>query len=158
MVAYAVFAITVALAAANRTTGAFLVLAYWLIILPRPTRTQMGWGAVYALVWLLSTLAVRQWTGTIPNPFTPQTVWAYNRGTLAATLVSFIAFFGVWWWLLVRALPDATGYLRRLLILSALYLVAFLILGVWHETRLLLWVLPIWVAVALRHLLQDDMP
>lgn len=150
MAAYALYAAGVIILAANRITGVFLVIAYWLVMWGQLTRARITWGVLYALLWGVVTAAVRWWVGSGENPHTLTYIWQYNLGTWGASVFALIALLSAWWLLLPRAIWQSRGYVTRLLILVLVYMVPFAVFGVWHETRLLLWVVPIAIAAILQ--------
>lgn len=131
----------------NRVTGVFLVAAYWLAVWPR----VRGWGVLYALLWGGVTLAVRGIAGDGDNPHTLAYIWHYNLSTWGASVFALAALFGAWWGLVPRAVWRARGFTARLMALVGLYLVPFAVFGVWHETRLLTWAIPVVVLAILQN-------
>jgi hypothetical protein len=138
----------IAVAATNRITSVFAVVAYWLLVWRRGGQRAYAWGGVYALVWLVATLTVRAAIGDGVPLLPVDEALAMNLATLPAAVIAVGGLLaGAWWHVIVNAMRDTLT--QRLALFAVLYAVPVAVFGVWHEVRLLIPVLPVLMVIAL---------
>lgn len=114
------------------------------------SKTRVVWGALYLTLSAALLVGVRELQGSGPEPWPPEVIVRVNVDSLAFdALPQWAAFFGLWWLLMVRGWKHAPPLLRAFALASVGYVVMTLIYGRWVETRLIVPMLPVWVALAL---------
>lgn len=133
------FAALVILATLNREVNAALIVGAWFAFFPHRLRL----GLFYGLLAVLTYGAVRLAVGEVPNEYTLAFLWTWNTTPFRlfeafiplALLLPLVAAYVIHW-------QQTDRVVRRLIIiLLPPYLLLFLGLGAWHETRLLMPVL-----------------
>jgi len=155
----AVYSAIIVLATLNRETAVLLPLAFMALHAPRG---RSSWyrrrAALFLAMWGGVFVGLRLWLGAAPDTLTVAETWQMNTGGGWYSIVAMLknAFFVPVWILAAVHARLAPAPLQRLALVGLPYLALCLVFGLWHEVRLLLPLLVLWLPIALRGLNDDD--
>lgn len=136
------------LATLSHPLGMMLPLLHGMFAL-RYQRGQLGWTGFHAFLWAGCYWGIRQWQGVeTRQTYTLQTIFTDNTAQWGIVVAVNLAIYGLAIAVL-RRLPHTPAYLRWTAGIMIPYGVLILVFGRWDETRLLLPILPIAVAILL---------
>jgi hypothetical protein len=142
------YVLLTAIATLNRETAVLLPLA---LIVTEDLRQEWRTGLLALLVWASVFAGLRLWLGAAPDTLTVAETWALNTGGGWYTIVAILknAFFVPLWILAVIHAHRAPAPLQRLALVGLPYLALCLVFALWHEVRLWLPLLVLWLPLAL---------
>ena len=141
------------LATLSHPLGMMLPLLHGILAV-RYQRGQLRWTMVHGMLWAGCYWGIRQWQGVATRQtYTLQTIFTDNTQQWGIVIAVNLAIYGLAIAVL-RRLPHTPIYLRWTASIIIPYGVLVLMFGRWDETRLLLPILPIAIAL----LLSDSHP
>lgn len=150
----ALLAFIILISSLNRETGIVLCLAYLLahISLRRPflAGKHIMWGLGYFVIWAVVFIGLRLWLGFVPQLSLAEII---QRNLMPSALVlagvNLFLFLGALWILVYHGYKTSPDFIRNAWRVVPVYLVFFLVFGIWQEIRLLSTLYPILVATIL---------
>lgn len=144
----------VALATFNRETGLFFALAYLVIHLknefPFITKKHFMWASVYFVIWGCVYVYLRLWLGYAPQLSLMRILQInFTKLNVLRTVVNISLFLGAYWLLLWAGFKVANSFVLATWRIVPIYLVAYLIFGIWLEVRLLTFLYPVLIPTGL---------
>jgi hypothetical protein len=149
------YAVLVLIASLNRETAIVLPLAFMALHFDR-WRARWYWsrGVLFGGVWAAVYVGLRLLFGAAPDQVTIAAAWANNTGGGWHTIeaVTKIGLMLPVWALVAVNARRAPVRLQRLALVGLPYLALVLLFGFWHETRLYLPLLVLWLPLGLSRL------
>ena len=147
-------AVIILITSLNRETGVVLCLAYLLVhISPRRPYLKgryILWGLGYFAIWAAVFVGLRLWLGIIPQLSLAEIIQRnLSPSALVLAAVNLTLFLGALWILVYHGYKTSPVFIRSTWRVVPVYLVFFLIFGIWQEIRLLSTLYPILVATIL---------
>jgi len=139
--------LVVLLAAFNRETSLFLVLA--LLFASWKDRRARSFAFGYVAAWAAVFVGLRVVHGFPPPTFTLAMAWAGNREHWIKAVILNAAFLGAFWLCFALGVRRASGQLMRATLVLPLYLGLLLVIGYWWEIRYWLSMLPLLIPIGL---------
>ncbi len=147
-------AVIILMSSLNRETGVVLCLAYLLVhmspnrpfMLPRQILCSVGYVAIWAAVFV----GLRLWLGIVPQLSLTEIIQRnLTPSALFFTVINLFLFLGALWILVFHGYKTAPDFIRKAWRVVPVYLVFYLVFGLWQEVRLLSTLYPILVATIL---------
>jgi hypothetical protein len=152
---YGLLGVIVVLAALNRETALFLIIALW-FTRPGSQRSLRTWAvsSVYLLLWLAIFFGLRWVRGATRDAITVADLWAANTASnsIVRALVNTALFGGAFWAFAILGLRYAPPYVRKSAYVVPFYVASVMLFGVWFEVRLLMPLYPILIPLGLSYL------
>jgi len=157
---YLVLALIILLAALNRETGLFIVLAFLFAnldlraIFKKETmidRKVVMLFMFYFFLWLVVFIGLRYFRGMAPHIFTIRRIWVRNCAHFLTALKYNILFLGFFWIFVILGFKKAPAFIKRASIVAPLYVLTLLIFGNWYEVRTLMTLYPILIPLGLSY-------
>lgn len=144
------YALVVMIATLNRPSAVLLVALFGLCAWQTGRlRREWRWLLLYALLWAVTFALIQLQQGTGGYYWTRERIWARNLETIPDAALHVGLLLGVWWLWAARGLRQAQGYWRAVALALVLYGGMIALFGIWRETRLLVPMLPLLLAIGL---------
>lgn len=145
-------ALLVALATLNRETAIFIVAAF--AVTRVRSRDTFVAAAGYGAIWLAIFTALRYVGGDAERYWTIDLVWRTNMSQPSLALFHIGSLLGIGWLFAMLGWRHAPPFVQRCALVVPPYLITVAIWGIWWESRLLLPVMPILLALALSYMFR----
>lgn len=147
-------AVVVLLSSLNRETGIFLCIAYLLVHIdfqrPFIKPRNLLWTVFYFVIWGLVFGGLRIWLGNAPQLSIMEILQRnLTPSGIIMAVINISLFLGASWLLVFRGIKTCPEFIQKTWRVVPVYILFFLIFGLWQEVRLLSTLLPILITTAL---------
>jgi hypothetical protein len=149
-----VLIVLIILATLNRETGVFIAIAYPLIHLhrkaPHLSWIHLIWSGIFLAIWGIFFFGLHIWLGHAPQISIGQILQInINPSSILTACLNVFLFLGAYWGLLKSGYFSANPYIKKTWRIVPLYIIVFLLFGIWQEVRLLAILYPILIPTGL---------
>jgi len=144
-------ALITAFAALNRETSYLIPASYFFVnIWDKENRKNVILNtAIFSTIWLAVYVLLTIARSQTPYIHTMEELWRLNINHLPYATINISLFLGLFWIFSILGWRSTNKFLKRLVLLIPTYLPSVILLGVWHEVRLLMPLYPIIIPLAL---------
>lgn len=153
--------------ALNRETTVFILAAFFFTQIPLNKMEHAWWIenraallrlVIYGVIWLAVFVGLRLMFGQAPQTETLAETLQTNLKpqSLSLTLELVILFLGAYWIFAGEGWKHSPTFLKRSVWVIPVYMIFYLVFGIWYEVRLLTTMYVVWIPLGLCYLFLDS--